>query len=115
MPVIEMRESLGSIDVEFPNDQSRVQVVQKRINLKEGSWQRNMLQMDLFFDDFPHVIGTPIPRAFDGIIEFYVTPTPLILTSESIQLAPKRGPDASNNNVLYKAVIQTIDERAIRS
>jgi hypothetical protein len=113
MPVIEMRESLGSIDVEFPNDQSRVQVVQKRINLKEGSWQRNMLQMDLFFDDFPHVIGTPIPRAFDGIIEFYVTPSPLILTSESIQLAPKRGPDASNNNVLYKAVIQTIDERAV--
>ena len=57
MPVIEMRESLGSIDVEFLNSNNRVKVIQKRINLKEGSWQRNMLQMDLFFDDFPNVIG----------------------------------------------------------
>ena len=109
MPVIEMRESLGSIDVEFPNDQGRVQVVQKRINLKEGPWQRNMLQMDLFFDDAPHVIGAAsgLPSYFDGYIEFFLTPTPIILSKETLQLTPQRGPDAANNNVLYKAVIST--------
>lgn len=105
MPVIEMRESLGSIDVEFADNQSLIQVVQKRINLKEGSFQRNMLQMDLFFDDFPNVIGGDFPTRFPGYIEFFLTPTPLILTSESLQLTPRRGPDASNNNILYKAII----------
>ncbi len=107
MPVIEMRENLGSIDVEIENDQDRVQVVQKRINLKEGSWQRNMLQMDLFFDDFPHILGEAYAQAFPGYIEFFLTPTPLILTNESIQLTPKRGPVAANDNVLYKAIITT--------
>lgn len=100
-----MRQSLGNIDVRIENDQSRLQVVQKRINLKEGSWQRNMLQMDLFFDDFPHIIGGTFARRFSGYIEFFVTPTPLILTRESLQLTPRRGPNASNNNVLFKAVI----------
>lgn len=99
-----MRESLGSIDVEITNTLEPV-VVQKRINLKEGSWQRNMLQMDLFFDDFPHIIGAPFATSFPGYIEFFLTPTPLILTNESIQLTPRRGPDASNSNVLYKAII----------
>lgn len=102
-----MRENLGSIDVTIENDQDRVQVVQKRINLKEGSWQRNMLQMDLFFDDFPHILGKDFPRAFPGYIEFFLTPTPLILTNESLQLTPKRGPVAANDNVLYKAIVTT--------
>ena len=100
-----MRESLGSIDVEFEDSDNRVKVIQKRINLKEGSWQRNMLQMDLFFDDFPNVIGSDFPTRFPGYIEFFLTPTPLILTNESLQLTPNRGPDASNNNILYKAII----------
>ena len=107
MPVIEMRENLGSIDVTIENDQDRVQVIQKRINLKEGSWQRNMLQMDLFFDDFPHILGKDFPIAFPGYIEFFLTPTPLILTRESLQLTPKRGPAAANDNVLYKAIVTT--------
>lgn len=100
-----MRQSIGNFDVLFKDNQSLVQVVQKRINLKEGSWQRNMLQMDLFFDDFPHIIGGTEAQRFPGYIEFFVTPTPLILTRESIQLTPRRGPQASNNNVLFKAVI----------
>lgn len=117
MPVIEMRESLGNIDVEIigSGTNKQVAVVQKRINLKEGPYQRNMLQMDLFFDDFPHVIGstpTIFPRPFDGVIEFFLSPTPIILKNESIQLAPNRGPDAANSNILYKAIIQTQDERA---
>ena len=53
MPIKELRESIGDIDVLMANDQERVQIVQKRINLKEGSIQRNMLSMDLFFDDPP--------------------------------------------------------------
>lgn len=107
MPVIEMRETLGDQDIEIIDDQSRVQVVQKRINLKEGSYQRNMLQMDLFFDDFPQVLGKPTPTKFDGWIEFFLTPTPIILSIETLQLTPKRGPNASNPNVLYKAIIGT--------
>jgi len=105
MPIKELRESIGDIDLQMANDQERVQIVQKRINLKEGSIQRNMLSMDLFFDDPPHIIGLPIPRLFDGIIEFYLTPTPLILSSESLLLTPRRGMDAANTNVLFKAII----------
>ena len=108
MPVVELRESIGDIDVLFPDNQDgRVQVVQKRINLKEGSVQRNMLSMDLFFDDPPNIIGgvDNRPTAFDGVIEFYLTPTPLILTSESLLLTPRRGMDAANTNVLFKALI----------
>lgn len=102
-----MRETLGDRDIRMENDQSRVQVVQKRINLKEGSYQRNMLQMDLFFDDFPQVLGKPTPQKFNGWIEFFLTPTPVILSIETLQLTPLRGPNASSPNVLYKAVIGT--------
>ena len=107
MPVIEMRETLGDQDITFQSRDDLVQVVQKRINLKEGSYQRNMLQMDLFFDDFPQVLGAPNPRKFNGWIEFFLTPTPLILSVETLQLTQGRGPNASSNNVLYKAVIGT--------
>lgn len=105
MPIVELRESLGSFDVEFTDDQDRVQMLTKRINLKEGNHERNMLQMDLFFDDIPHELGGSLPQSFPGVIEFFVSPTPLILTNESLQLTPNRGPDASNTNVLYKSIL----------
>lgn len=105
MPVIEMRESLGSIDVEIKELSPGVAVVQKRINLKPGNFQRNMLQMDLFFDDYPHTLGKPTPENFPGIIEFFVTPTPIILTSETVRLTPNAGPLASNPIVLFKAIL----------
>jgi len=105
MPIKELRESIGDIDVLMANDQERVQIVQKRINLKEGSVQRNMLSMDLFFDDPPYIIGSSVPLMFEGLIEFYLTPTPLILSSESLLGTPRRGMDAANTNVLFKAII----------
>lgn len=104
MPVIEMRESIGSELVTLEIGES-VAVVQKRINLKEGTFQRNMLQMDLFFDDFPAETSGGIPEKFPGIIEFFVTPTPIILTSETIQGTPNAGPMASNQLVLFKAIL----------
>lgn len=105
MPVIEMRESLGSTDVELKSGE-KVAVIQKRINLKEGNHQRNMLQMDLFFDDYPQELGSGAPDNFDGIIEFFVTPTPIILMSETVRLAPNAGPLASNQLVLFKAILE---------
>ena len=119
MPVIEMKESLGSLDVTVPFDDvnaENIAIVQKRINLKEGTWQRNMLQMDLFFDDFPQqlVPGDLEPTDFNGVIEFYVTPTPLILTNQTVQLTKKAGPLASENNVLFKAVLRERAREASR-
>ena len=102
-----MRENIGSIDVSMETSQDNVQVVQKRINLKEGTFQRNMLQMDLFFDDFPHILGKDFAQPFPGYIEFFLSPTPIILTTESLQLTPRRGPNAANDNILYKAIITT--------
>jgi hypothetical protein len=112
MPIKELRESIGDIDLLMADDQSRVQIVQKRINLKEGSIQRNMLSMDLFFDDPPYIVGASTARIFDGVVEFYLTPTPLILTSESLLATPRRGMDAANTNVLFKAIITPRDNRA---
>lgn len=105
MPVIEMRESLGSTDIIF-DEQDTVKVVQKRINLKSGPHQRNMLQMDLFFDDYPQTLGTDVPENFEGIIEFFVTPTPIILMDETVRLTPNAGPLASNQLVLFKAILE---------
>lgn len=108
MPVIEMRESIGSDPVTLEIGES-LAVVQKRINLKEGPHQRNMLQMDLFFDNFPVVQGLIGPEKFSGIIEFFVSPTPLILTDMTIQGAPNAGPMASNQLVLFKAIVDGTD------
>jgi len=105
MPIIEMRESIGSLDVTLPKNQS-VSIIQKRINLKEGTFQRNMLQMDLFFDDYPQLLGGASPIVFPGIIEFFVTPTPIILTDETVRLTPNAGPLASNQLVLFKAILE---------
>ena len=105
MPVIEMRESLGSTDVRLIKGE-KVAVIQKRINLKEGRYQRNMLQMDLFFDDYPQLLGSASPKEFPGIIEFFVTPTPIILMDETVRLTPNAGPLASNQLVLFKAILE---------
>lgn len=105
MPVIEMRESLGSTDVRLIKGE-KVAVIQKRINLKEGTYQRNMLQMDLFFDDYPQLLGSASPKEFPGIIEFFVTPTPIILMDETVRLTPNAGPLASNQLVLFKAILE---------
>lgn len=110
MPIIEARESLQN-DLIFENAQDRVKVVTQKINLKSGM-QRNMLQMDYFWDHLPSHIGiTPI-KGFDGVIELIVTPTPLILTSMSVDGLPNASPNASSDNVLFKAVINTPEREA---
>lgn len=117
MPIIEMKQSLGSFDVTVPDPRTgvqNVQVVQKRINLKEGTFQRNMLQMDLYFDDFPQEISQGRARPYEGVIEFYVTPTPLILTTQTVQLCKSAGPLASENNILFKATITPTATAATR-
>jgi len=103
MPVIEMRESLGLTDVELKAGE-KVAVIQKRINLKPGPHQRNMLQMDLFFDDYPQQLGGGGPDNFDGIIEFFVTPTPIILMDETVRLAPNAGPTPGINKPAIVAI-----------
>ena len=105
MPIIEVREDLTS-DLVFDNDQDRVKVVSQKINLKSGM-QRNMLKMDLFWDHLPSQIGVSPVQSFNGIIEFIVTPTPLILTNMSVDGQPRATPNASNENVLYKSIINT--------
>lgn len=103
MPIIEVREDLTD-DIVFENPQDVIKVVTTKVNLKSGM-QRNMLQMDLFWDTLPQQIGIPesnIP--FAGVIEFIVTPTPLILTNMSVDGTPRAAPNASNENVLYKAI-----------
>ena len=116
MPIIEMKESVAD-DVVIPDPstgQENVAVVQKRINLKEGTWQRNMLQMDLYFDDFPHEISGGRARQFEGSIQFFVTPTPIILTKQTVQLCKNVGPLASENNILFKATINPEARNAVR-
>jgi len=103
MPIIEVRESLTN-DIIFENDQERTQVVTQKVNLKSGM-QRNMLQMDYFWDSLPSQIGVPVQLNFDGTIELIVTPTPLILTGMNVDGQPNAAPNASSDNVLYKAII----------
>jgi len=105
MPIIEVREDLTN-DIVFENNQDLVKVVSQKINLKSGM-QRNMLSMDLFWDHLPSQIGVSPVQSFDGVIEFIVTPTPLILTNMTVDGLPMATPNASNENVLYKAIINT--------
>jgi len=103
MPIIEVRESLTN-DLIFENFQDSVKVVSQKVNLKSGM-QRNMLQMDYFFDHLPSQIGVTPLQTFDGVIELIVTPTPLILTSMGVDGEPRATPNAASDNVLFKAVI----------
>lgn len=105
MPIIEVREDLTN-DLVFDNNQDLIKVVSQKINLKSGM-QRNMLKMDLFWDHLPSQIGVSPVQSFDGVIEFIVTPTPLILTNMTVDGLPNATPNASNENVLYKAIINT--------
>lgn len=105
MPIIEVRENLTS-DLIFENNQDLIKVVSQKINLKSGM-QRNMLKMDLFWDHLPSQIGVDPVDTFDGVIEFIVTPTPLILTNMTVDGLSNATPNASNENVLYKAIINT--------
>ncbi len=105
MPIIEVREDLTN-DLVFENFQDSVKVVSQKINLKSGM-QRNMLKMDLFWDHLPSQIGVSPVAGFNGVIEFIVTPTPLILTRMSVDGLPLATPNASNENVLYKAIINS--------
>ena len=113
MPIIEVRENLQN-DLIFENNQDLVKVVTQKINLKSGM-QRNMLQMDYFWDSLPQQIGIPETLNFDGVIELIVTPTPLILTSMSVDGLPSAGPNAANDNVLFKMVYDGVERpRAVQ-
>ena len=103
MPIVEVREDLTN-DIIFENEQDLVKVVTQKISLKSGM-QRNMLHMDYFWDSLPSQIGVTPQASFDGVIELIVTPTPLILTNMNVDGRPNAAPNASNDNVLYKAVI----------
>ena len=108
MPIVEAREDLNN-DLIFENFQDSVKVVTQKISLKSGM-QRNMLQMDYFWDDLPSQIGTPPPQlSFDGVVELIVTPTPLILTKMTVDGLTNATPNASNDNVLYTAIISGPD------
>ena len=61
MPIVELRESLGSFDVEMENDQDRVKMLTKRINLKEGNHERNMQRKQDFCEillDFYRILNS---------------------------------------------------------
>jgi len=103
MPIIEVREDLTN-DLVFENNQDLLKVVTQKVSLKSGM-QRNMLQMDYFWDSLPSQIGTTPQLTFDGVIELIVTPTPLILTAMNVDGKSNATPNASDDNVLYKAVI----------
>jgi len=103
MPIVEVREDLTN-DLIFANSQDLVKVVTQKVSLKSGM-QRNMLQMDYFWDSLPTQIGVTPQFSFDGVIELIVTPTPLILTKMNVDGRPTAAPNASNDNVLYKAII----------
>jgi len=110
MPIVEAREDLTN-DLIFADAQDLVKVVTQKINLRSGM-QRNMLQMDYFWDSLPSQIGVSPQLSFDGVIELIVTPTPLILTNMNVDGRPSAAPNASNDNVLYKAIISGPNEPA---
>ena len=97
MPIHEIRESIEVPEYITPNLVGTNKfIIQKRINLKAGHVHR-MVQTDFFLDN-PF---TELPK--NALMQFYVTPLPVIYTDMQYGPFLNVGPTAANNYVLYKA------------
>lgn len=99
MPVQEIRESIELQQLEI--ESNRVNIVQRKINMRENV-QHNLLNCDMFFDN---VLITTTDETWQGIVEIFVSPRPIIYSNNSIGGFPSRGPAASNDMILFKAIV----------
>tara|TARA_R100000655_G_C2988616_1_gene192739 strand:+ start:1241 stop:2149 length:909 start_codon:yes stop_codon:yes gene_type:complete len=99
MPVQEIRES-----IELPSvvlEDRGVNIVQRQINMRENV-QHNLVNCDMFFDN---VLITQDDEPWQGVVEIFVSPRPIIYTNNSIAGFASRGPSASNDMILFKAIV----------
>ena len=103
MPVQEIRES-----IELPSvvlEDRGVNIVQRQINMRENV-QHNLVNCDMFFDN---VLITQDDEPWQGVVEIFVSPRPIIYTNNSIAGFASRGPSASNDMILFKAIVNSGD------
>ena len=105
MPVQEIRESIALSEMEL--DSSKVNIIQRQINLRDKV-QHNLLNCNMFFDN---VFFTTEDEPFQGIIEVFVSPRPIIYSNMTIGGFNSRGPMASNDMILYKAIFNAGNAR----
>jgi len=100
MPVQEIRESI-ELD-RLTLKAGKVSITQRRINMRDNV-QHNMINCDMFWDNilFDESTGEP----WQGVVEIFVSPRPIIYTNMSISGFPNRGPSASNDMILFKAIV----------
>jgi len=100
MPVQEIRES-----IELPElflKAGKLGITQRVINMRDKV-QHNMINCDMFWDNilFDENTGEP----WQGVVEIFVSPRPIIYSNMSISGFPNRGPSASNDMILFKAIV----------
>lgn len=97
MPISDIRESIERDSITVAGN---LGIVQKRVNLKPGM-KHEVLACDIFQDAILTSNGT------DTIVEFFITPYPVIYTNMSPGgIMDNRGPSAANDCVLFKANFQ---------
>ena len=97
--VRQIRESIELPTLDIGN--APVTIVQRQINLVDKV-QHNLLNCETFFDN---LLIDDKGAPFEGVMEILVTPYPVIYTDSTIIGLPFRAPSASQEGVLYKAVI----------
>ena len=98
MPVQEIRESIALGELTLSDSQPTI--VQRQINMRDKV-QHNMLNCNMFFDNvFVNAAG----ETWQGVCEVYVSPRPIIYSNMTIAGFDGRGPMASNDMILFKAI-----------
>jgi hypothetical protein len=78
-----------------------VTIVQRQINLVDRV-QHNLMNCEMFMDNI--LIDTD-DEPWRGVVEILVSPYPIIYTDSSISGFPFRSPSASQEGILFKAII----------
>ena len=82
-----------------------VSIVQRRINLQQNK-QHNLVHCDFFMDN---QLVSADDELFNGFVEVFVSPYPIIYTDNTFLGFPNRGPSASQDGILFKTILSGRD------
>lgn len=96
----QIRETIEIPALEVGN--SPVTIVQRQVNLVPNT-QHNLINCDMFLDNI--WINNALGEPWQGVVEVFVSPFPIIYTDNTIAGYQRRGPTAGTNGILFKALL----------
>lgn len=100
--MVKIRQIRESIEIPIVEVNNGLTIVQRQINLTPNV-QHNLINCDMFIDNL--FIDNSRPEVWQGIMEVFVSPYPIIYSDNTIGGFSNRGPTASQDGVLFKALL----------